>query len=141
MKSVLFVCIHNSARSQMAETFVNARCGDVLRASSAGLERGALNPTVVAAMAEIGYDIAANQTKSVADAAIRERAYDFVVTVCDETSADACPIVPSNGERLHWSFSDPSSFGGTEEERLVRTRAVRDAISARIDAWCAGVCR
>jgi len=141
MKSVLFVCIHNSARSQMAEAFVNARCGNVLRAYSAGLERGTLNPTVVAAMAETGHDIAGNMTKSVDDEQIRARTYDYVVTVCDEASAEACPIYPTSGERLHWSFPDPSWFAGTDEERLGRTREVRDAIAGRIDAWCAEVCR
>jgi arsenate reductase len=139
-KSVLFVCIHNSARSQMAEAFVNARCGDALRAYSAGLERGTLNPTVVAAMREIGFDIAANETKSVADPRIKEREYDYVVTVCDEASAEACPIYPSRGERLHWGFPDPSSFTGTDEEKLHRTRAVRDAIAGRVAAWCVQVC-
>ncbi len=141
MKSVLFVCIHNSARSQMAEAFVNTRCGNALRAYSAGLERGTLNPTVVAAMAETGHDIAGNMTKSVDDEQIRARTYDYVVTVCDEASAEACPIYPTSGERLHWSFPDPSSFAGTDEERLDRTREVRDAIAGRIDAWCAEVCR
>ena len=139
MKSVLFVCIHNSARSQMAEAFVNAQCS-VLRAYSAGLERGTLNPIVVAAMAESGHDIAANETKSVADERIRTREYDYVVTVCDEASAEACPIYPSSGERLHWSFPDPSSFTGTEESRLQRTRVVRDAIANRVTAWCTEVC-
>lgn len=140
MTSVLFVCIHNSARSQMAEAFVNARCGDRLRAFSAGIERGALNPAVVEAMREAGIDIAHNQTKSVAEPRIADRAYDYVVTVCDEASAEACPIYPTNGMRLHWSFPDPSSFTGTDAERLQRTRAVRDAIAERVRTWCAQVC-
>lgn len=139
-KSVLFVCIHNSARSQMAEAFVNARCFGKVRAYSAGLERGTLNGTVVETMREIGYDLSANATKSVDDAAVREREYDYVVTVCDEASAAACPIYPTAGTRAHWSFPDPSSFSGSEEERLQRTREVRDAIAARIEAWCAEVC-
>lgn len=140
VKSVLFVCIHNSARSQMAEAFVNAACDGRLRAHSAGLERGALNPVVVEAMREVGIDIAGNQTKSVAEPRIRDRDYDYVVTVCDEASAEACPIHPTKGERLHWGFPDPSSFTGAEEERLQRTRAVRDAIAERVRAWCAEVC-
>jgi arsenate reductase (thioredoxin) len=132
--TVLFVCIHNSARSQMAEAFVNA--GDSgLRAYSAGLEAGALNPVVVEAMREVGIDISGNRSKSVDDADIRSRDYDYVVTVCDEASAEACPIYPTRGERLHWSFADPSSFTGTFEERLARTRGVRDAIGTRVDAW------
>lgn len=141
MKSVLFVCIHNSARSQMAEAFVNAECGGFVRAYSAGLERGSLNRVVVDAMAEIGYDIGTNATKSVADERIRSREYDYVVTVCDEASAAACPIYPSRGERLHWGFPDPSSFEGDYDERLRRTRGIRDAIAARVRAWCAEVCR
>ncbi|MDB5026381.1 MAG: Protein-tyrosine phosphatase, low molecular weight, partial [Candidatus Eremiobacteraeota bacterium] len=73
-------------------------------------------------------------SKSVNDSDIRSREYDYVVTVCDEAGAQACPIYPTRGERLHWSFDDPSSFGGTPEERLIRTREVRDAIAARVDA-------
>jgi arsenate reductase len=141
VRFVLFVCIHNSARSQMAEAFVNARCNGKLRAYSAGLDCGTLNRTVVAAMAETGHDISANATKSVNDERIRTRSYDYVVTVCDEASAEACPIYPSSGERLHWSFPDPSSFTGTHDERLARTRTVRDAIEAQVAAWCADVCR
>jgi arsenate reductase len=140
-RPVLFVCIHNGARSQMAEAFVNARCAGQLRAYSAGLERGTLNAAVVTAMAELGHEIAGNETKSVDEHSIRARDYDFVVTVCDEASAEACPIYPTTGARLHWSFADPSSFGGTEEERLRRTREVRDAIEGRVRAWCADVCR
>lgn len=140
MKSVLFVCIHNSARSQMAEGFINANCGGRLRAYSAGLERGTLNPVVVEAMRELGIDIASNETKSVTEPRIRDREYDYVVTVCDEASAEACPIYPTKGERLHWSFADPSSFTGTEEERLQRTRDVRDAIAERVRTWCAQAC-
>jgi arsenate reductase len=125
----------------MAEAFVNAECGGFVRAYSAGLERGSLNRVVVDAMAEIGYDIGTNETKSVADERIRSREYDYVVTVCDEASAEACPIYPSRGERLHWGFPDPSSFEGDYDERLRRTRGIRDAIAARVRAWCAEVCR
>lgn len=137
--TVLFVCIHNSARSQMAEGFVNASKAGGLRAYSAGLEAGTLNPVVVEVMREVGIDINRNQSKSVNDAEIRSREYDYVVTVCDEASAEACPIYPTQGERLHWSFPDPSSFSGTFEERLVRTRDVRDAIRSRVDAWVASL--
>lgn len=137
--TVLFVCIHNSARSQMAEAFVNASHGAGLRAYSAGLEAGTLNPVVVEAMREVGIDISRNETKSVNDADVRSRDYDYVVTVCDEASAEACPIYPTRGERLHWSFADPSSFTGPFEERLARTRDVREAIRLRVDAWTASL--
>jgi len=137
--TVLFVCIHNSARSQMAEAFVNTRHSDRLRAYSAGLEAGSLNPIVVDAMREAGVDISGNRSKSVNDGDIRSREYDFVVTVCDESSAQACPIYPTRGDRLHWSFADPSSFTGTAEERLTRTREVRDEIANRVDTWTASL--
>ncbi|GAC1597251.1 MAG: arsenate reductase ArsC [Candidatus Velthaea sp.] len=140
-RSALFVCIHNSARSQMAEAFVNVECGDFLRAFSAGLERGTLNPVVVEVMREIGIDISTARSKSVADEDVRERSYDYVVTVCDEASAQACPVYATNGTRLHWGFPDPSAFAGSPQERLARTREVRDAIATRVRAWCAEVCR
>jgi arsenate reductase len=140
-QSVLFVCIHNSARSQMAEAFVNRACDRFLRAYSAGLEPGTLNPDVVEIMREIGYDISANATKSVDDTAIRARAYDYVVTVCDEGSAQGCPVYPTRGTRLHWSFADPSAFRGPREEVQRSIREIRDAIAARVRAWCDEVCR
>lgn len=140
MKSVLFVCVHNSARSQMAEAFTNSLCEGKLQAYSAGLERGRLNPHVVAAMHEVGIDISANSTKSVDDPTILARAYDYVVTVCDEASAERCPVFAGEGARLHWSFPDPSTFGGTNDEILAQVRGVRRAIHARIARWCAEVC-
>lgn len=139
MRTVLFVCIHNSARSQMAEAFVNARCGESLRAYSAGLQPGALNAAVVEVMREIGYDISQNAATGVDDPEICSREYDYVVTVCDEASAEACPIYPTRGERLHWPFADPSSFSGSSGDVLARTREVRDAIAACVRDWCAEV--
>src|SRR5580692_12025843 len=91
-KKVLFVCIHNSARSQMAEAFLNHVCGEEFEAHSAGLEPGRLNPIVVEAMGEIGIDISANQTKSVSEMLKSGRKFDFVITVCDEASAERCPV-------------------------------------------------
>src|ERR1700739_2457803 len=104
---VLFVCIHNSARSQMAETFLNQICGDHFEASSAGLEPGKLNPVVVEAMQEIGIDISGNQTKSVFDTIKSGKMFQYVITVCDETSAERCPIFPGITKRLHWGFPAP----------------------------------
>ncbi len=134
---ILFVCIHNSARSQMAEAFVNRCCGEHFAAESAGLEPGTLNPLVVEAMAEEGIDIANNPTKSVWDIFKSGRTYGYVVTVCDEASAEKCPIFPGNAIREHWGFPDPSQFTGTHSEKLARVRAVRDAIAAKVTAWCA----
>ena len=139
-KRVLFVCIHNSARSQMAEAFLNQICGDEFEAHSAGIEPGKLNPVVVEAMREIGIDISGNQTKAVFDMIKSGKAFAYVITVCDETSAERCPIFPGVTTRLHWSFSDPSSFQGSPEERLAKTRAVRDSIKEKIEEWCGEVC-
>ena len=135
-KKVLFVCIHNSARSQMAEAFLGQICGEEFEAHSAGLEPGKLNPVVVEAMQEIGIDISSNQTKTVFDYVKSGKVFAYVITVCDETSAERCPIFAGVTERLHWSFPDPSSFQGTHAERLARTREVRNRIKARIEEWC-----
>ena len=139
-RPVLFVCIHNSARSQMAEAFLNALCPEHFEAESAGLEPGKLNPLAVAAMAEVGIDISQNEAKAVFDLFKRGKQYSFVVTVCDETSAERCPIFPGGARRLHWSFPDPAALEGSWEDRLAQTRLVRDEIRARILEWCADMC-
>jgi len=139
-KKVLFVCIHNSARSQMAEALLNGMCGDLFEAESAGLEPGALNPLAVEVMREIGIDIGGNETRSVLDVVKSGRPFDYVITVCDESSATQCPVVPGGGERLHWNFSDPSKFTGTWEERLERTREARDAIESKLEEFCPSNC-
>jgi thioredoxin type arsenate reductase len=136
MKSVLFVCVHNSARSQMAEAFANSLCAGSITAYSAGLEPGSLNPIVVDAMRESGIDISKNATKGIDDFNVLERRYDYVVTVCDEASSESCPIVPSYEQREHWSFPDPSAFTGSPEQILEQVRDVRDAIRERIGKWC-----
>jgi arsenate reductase len=139
-KNVLFVCIHNSARSQMAEAFLNQICGGEFEAHSAGIEPGKLNPFAVEAMREIGVDISSKQTKSVFDLVKSGKLFAYVITVCDEASAERCPIFPGVAERLHWSFPDPSGFQGTPAEKLARTREVRDAIRKKIEHWCTEVC-
>jgi len=134
-KKVLFICIHNSARSQMAETFLNDLGGEKFAAESAGLEPGTLNPLVVQVMAEEGYDISGNSTNSVFDFHKEKRSYDIVVAVCSKEAEERCPIFPGTGERLHWPFDDPSSTQGSQEERLQTTRRIRDQIRAKIEAF------
>jgi arsenate reductase len=112
---VLFVCIHNSARSQMAEAFLNQICPDKFEAESAGLEPGNLNPVVVEVMREIGIDISRNPTKSVFDMFKTGRMFGYVITVCDEANAERCPIFPGVTKRLQWSFPDPSRAKGSQE--------------------------
>ena len=140
MKKVLFVCIHNSARSQMAEAFLNHLCPEFFEAHSAGLEPGKLNPFVVEAMLEIGIDISANQTKSVFDMFRSGRIFSHVITVCDGASAERCPIFPGVTQRLHWSFPDPSALTGTRDERMVGVREIRDTIKHQVQQWCDQVC-
>ncbi len=132
---VLFVCIHNSARSQMAEAYLNHLGGDRFEAESAGLEPGRLNPLVVEVMKEDGIDISASRTKDVLDFLKAGKHYSYVITVCDETAAERCPVFPGPGKRLHWSFPDPSAFGGPHDERLARTREIRDLIKRRIEMF------
>jgi glycerol uptake facilitator-like aquaporin/protein-tyrosine-phosphatase len=137
---VLFVCIHNSARSQMAEAFLNARCAGQFVAESAGLEPGKLNPFAVAAMSEVGVDISRNATKSIEAILENGRAYAYVITVCDEASAERCPVFPGGARRLHWSFADPAALGGSSHERLAKTRQIRNEIRLQIDTWCVQNC-
>jgi arsenate reductase (thioredoxin) len=137
---VLFICVHNSARSQMAEAFLDKICGDQFEAHSAGLEPGGLNPLAVEAMREIGIDISRKQTQSVFDVFKSGELFSYVITVCDETSAERCPIFSGVAKRLHWSFPDPAALIGTHEERLAGTRKIRDQIRARIEMWCDEIC-
>jgi arsenate reductase len=139
-QKVLFICVHNSARSQMAEAFLNDICGDHFEAHSAGLEPGTLNPMAVEAMREIGIDISQNQTQAVFDVFKSGELFAYVITVCDETSAESCPIFPGVTTRLHWSFPDPAALEGTREERLAGTREIRDQIRERIEMWCDEMC-
>jgi arsenate reductase len=132
---VLFLCIHNSARSQMAAAFLQQLGGDRFEVESAGLEPGRLNPLAVAAMKNAGIDISANGTQSVFDLYQSGRRFAYVISVCDAASAERCPIFPGVARRLNWSFADPSAFTGPEQERLRRTIAVRDEIRDKVRAW------
>ena len=121
----------------MAEAFLKKYGGDHFEVESAGLEPGKLNPVVIEVMKEIDIDISQNKTKSVFDFFKQGKSYDYVVTVCDESQAGACPIFPGTAvtKRMHWGFDDPSSFQGTAKERLEKTREVRDNIKRRIIEW------
>ena len=129
---ILFVCVHNSARSQIAETYLNLFAGDKFFAESAGLEAGKLNPYVVSAMLEDGLDISGNKTKTVNEFLNANKTFDYVITVCDEASGKRCPYFPGNGKRLHWTFEDPSALTGTDEEKLEKIRIIRNNIKEKI---------
>jgi arsenate reductase len=139
-KKVLFICVHNSARSQMAAALLNEKCGEFFEAESAGLEPGKLHPLAVKVLQEIGIDISNNKTRAVFDVFKSGQLFAYVISVCDESEAAGCPIFPGVTKRLHWSFPDPSKLTGSNEERLEGTREIRDQISDRIEAWCAEVC-
>ena len=119
----------------MAEAFLKHYGGDRFEAESAGLSPGELNPIVVEAMKEEGIDISANRTKRVFDFVKSGKKFHYVITVCDQASAQKCPVFPGVTKRLHWSFEDPSSFTGSHEEKLSRTCGVRDSIREKVQEF------
>lgn len=134
-QKVLFVCVHNSARSQMAEAFLNQHGKGLVEAESAGLEPGPINPLVVEAMQEIGLDLSRKAARSVFDLYKAGRLFDHVITVCDESIEAKCPIFPGIVKREHWGFSDPAAVTGIPAERLAKVRAIRDDIEAKVKQW------
>jgi arsenate reductase (thioredoxin) len=126
---VLFLCTHNSARSQMAEGLLRHLAGDRFEVASAGTEATSVRPEAIEAMAELGVDISGQSSKTLER--YLEEPFDQVVTVCDDAN-EACPVFPGAKSRLHWSFRDPSRAEGSEEERLEVFRKVRDEIQGRI---------
>lgn len=131
-KTVLFVCTHNSARSQMAEGLLNHLYGDRFEAFSAGTEKTRVRPLAIEAMQRIGLDISHHQSKSVDFFGDRE--FDYVITVCDRAN-ETCPFIPTRNERLHWSLDDPAAAKGSESEKLAVFERVRDEIKARIEEY------
>lgn len=129
---VLFICIHNSARSQMAEAFTNQLGAGTFIAESAGLEPGKLNPVVVEVMQEIGIDLSNNRTKDVFEMHATGKTFDYVITVCDAKNAERCPVFPGKAKKIAWMFDDPSQFQGTPEDKKAQTRKVRDAIKSEV---------
>jgi len=134
---VLFVCVHNSARSQMAEACLNHLGGDRFEAESAGLEPTKINPLVIEAMKEIGIDISMNRTDRVFDVFKQGRLYRYVITVCDEASAERCPLFASHATYFHWPFENPESFTGSHGERLGKIRDLRDRMKNKVEEFIA----
>lgn len=129
--SVLFICTHNSARSQMAEGLLRAKYGDRYAVASAGTEQTHVRPLAIRAMQDIGIDISDHTSKTI-DTVTANQTFDVVVTVCDH-AREACPYVPAREQNLHQSFDDPSAATGSEEEQLAVFRRVRDEIAGWID--------
>jgi arsenate reductase len=139
-KKILFICVHNSARSQMAEAFINQMCADEFGAQSAGLKPGALNPLVIEALREVGIDISGKPTQAVIDVFRSGQLFTHVVTVCSEAEAEGCPIFPGFATRLHWPFPDPSKLNGSHDEKLARVREIRDQIRRKVESFCDEQC-
>jgi arsenate reductase len=133
---VLFLCTHNSARSQMAEALLRHHGGDRVEVYSAGSEPGRVHPLAIQAMAESGIDITDTESKSL-NQFIGED-FDYVITVCDRAN-ESCPVFPGDPKRIHWSFEDPSAATGSEEERLKKFRDVRNLLNMRLQTWLLAV--
>jgi arsenate reductase (thioredoxin) len=131
---VLFLCTHNSARSQMAEGFLRHLAGDRVEVASAGTEVTRVHPLAIRAMQEVGIDIRAHRSKIV-DALLGDP-WDYVITVCDSAN-ERCPLFPARTTRLHWSLEDPSQAPGSEDQRVGAFRRVRDQIHAWVTDWLA----
>ena len=129
-RRVLFLCTHNSARSQMAEGLLRHMSGDRFEVMSAGTEATRVKPQAIEVMGEIGIDISSQESKTL-ERYLGEP-FDYVVTVCDDAN-ETCPVFPEAKSRLHWSFRDPSQATGTDEERLEAFRTARDEIQVRIE--------
>lgn len=132
---MLFICVHNSARSQMAAAFANHYGEGKVVADSAGLEPSVLNQRVVTAMQEIGIDISRNVPKSVMDVYSSGAQFGYIVTVCDPKAAERCPIFPGNAVKMHWGFEDPSQLFGDEELVMTEVRRIRDEIREKVVQW------
>ena len=132
---MLFICVHNSARSQMAEAFLNHMALEGFEAESAGLEPKPLNPLAIEVMKEVGIDISTNQAKSVFGLYKEGRHYDYVITLCEESQAERCPLFPGRVTRLDWPFQNPATLTGSHGERLSKTREMRDQIRKRVEEF------
>jgi len=130
---VMFLCTHNSARSQMAEALLRKYAGDQFEVFSAGLEKTALHPLAGKVMEELGLDMVGHESKNL-DEFLGNINFDYLITVCANAET-RCPFFPGAGNRMHWPFDDPAAFEGSEKERLVKFRETRDQIARKIKSW------
>jgi len=136
-KTVLFICVHNSARSQMAEAFLKVAGGGMFAVESAGLSPTSINPLVVEAMAEKGVDLSGVATQSAFELFRQGRLFEYVITVCDDSNEKQCPVFPGLVHREHWPFEDPAALTGTHEEKMAGVRRIRDRIEEAVAAFAA----
>lgn len=139
-RKVLFVCVHNSARSQMAEELLRKMAGDRFEVESAGIDPGILNPIVVDVLKkEEGIDINEKKTRAVLDVLTSGKRFDYLITVCDKEAVERCPSLPRASVGVHWSFADPSKFAGSYEEKFQATRKIKEEIKTRLKDWLKAV--
>jgi arsenate reductase len=135
-RKVLFVCVHNSARSQMAEELLRNLAGDQFEVESAGIEPGILNPIVVDVLKkEEGINIEGKKTRAIFDVFKSGKHFDCLITVCDKERAERCPVLPRAPVKINWSFADPTQFQGSYEEKYRRTSQVKEEIKEQIVQW------
>ncbi len=132
MISVLFICEHNSARSQIAEAYLNKYGAGKFTVESAGLEAGVLNPLVVEALFEEGIDISKNSAKSVTRFHQQERQFDIIITLCSPEVGEKCPVFPGKAQRLNWPFPNPSRLSGEPEKVMAGLRTIRNQIKYKV---------
>ncbi|TGC06974.1 arsenate reductase ArsC [Methanolobus halotolerans] len=132
---VLFICVHNSGRSQIAEEYLNKIAGDRFEVESAGLKPTNLHPLVQKVMEEDGFDLSKKKTQSAWHLFRKGGLYKYVITVCDRANEEGCPLFPKPYIQLNWPFPDPESFTGTEEEQIEQVRSLRDSIKKRIEQF------
>lgn len=132
-KRVLFLCVGNSCRSQMAEALLRKHAADRFVVFSAGLEPSVIHPYAIRVLNEIGIDTSEQYSKSVTKY-LNALPFDYIITVCDD-AREQCPIFPGSGERIHWTFEDPARFISSEEQQIAKFREVRDLIDTQIRSW------
>ena len=136
---ILVLCTGNSARSQMAEAYLKKFGGGQFLVESAGLEAGTLNPVAVEVMMEEGIDISGKQTHDVFKFFKEGRKYDYVITVCEKSAAELCPVFPGVHQKIMWSFKDPSALTGSYEDKLAVARTIRDQIKNAVLQFIKGM--
>ena len=134
-RKVLFICVHNSARSQMAEEFLRLLGGEEFEVESAGFEATEINPLVIPVMKEEGIDLTNKKTKSVFNLYKEGRFFGYVITVCNKGKESNCPIFPGSPIRIHWDLEDPEDFIGTEEGKLEMVKELRNKIKKMVQQF------
>jgi arsenate reductase len=132
---VLFICVRNSGRSQIAEAYLKKIGGEKFEAESAGYKPEPINDMVLKVMEEDGFDLSSTKPQSAWDCFKDGKLYQYVITVCDRAHEEECPLFPKPFVQLHWPYPDPESFTGSEEEKMGQTRQLRDAIKERIEKF------